>query len=83
MYTHIPPPVRTYIRLQLHGDFDIQLRGDLGESDDEGDAAGDGSEEECELSGRRGRRARPVSVQVTGPLRPCKRLLVDRWHWNR
>ena len=38
MYTHIPPPVRTYIRLQLHGDFDIQLPGDLGESDDDGRA---------------------------------------------
>ena len=83
MYTHIPPHVRTYIRLQLQGDFDNQLQGDLGESDDEGGADGDGSEEECEVSGRRGRRARPVSVQVPGPLRPCTWLPVDCWLAHR
>ncbi len=42
MYTHIPPHVRTYIRLQLQGDFDIQLRGDVDVAPDDDGREDDG-----------------------------------------
>ena len=42
MYTHIPPHVRTYIRLQLRGDFDIQPQSDDDVAPDDDGRADDG-----------------------------------------